>query len=42
MAAAKDRWTVIKLMIVIALLAVILYCGKLYVEGYIWMVKAGW
>lgn len=42
MAATKDRWTVKKLMIVIALLAVILYCGKLYMEGYIWMITAVW
>ena len=42
MPPAKNRWTVKTLMIVIALLAVIFYCGMLFVRSYIWMVKAGW
>jgi hypothetical protein len=38
----KDRWTVKTSMIVIALTAVILYSGMLFVRSYIWMVRAGW
>jgi Zn-dependent protease with chaperone function len=39
---AKNRWTVKTLMIVIALTAVILYAGMLFVRSYIYMVRAGW
>ncbi len=42
MRPVQDRWTVKTLMIVIALTAVILYCGMLFVRSYIWMVRAGW
>jgi hypothetical protein len=38
----QNRWAVKTLMIVIALTAVILYCGMLFVRSYIWMVRAGW
>ena len=42
MPSAVNRWTVKTLMIVIALTAVILYTGILFVKSYIWMVRAGW
>ncbi len=36
------KFTIRQLLIVIALLAVILYCGMLFVKSYIWMINAGW
>jgi hypothetical protein len=38
----KNGWTVKTLMIVIALTAVILYAGMLFVRSYTYMVRAGW
>lgn len=39
---AENRWTVKTLVIVIALTAVILYTGMLFVRSYIHMARTGW